>query len=52
MHFGFMNVILLYNNHWPTSANRVAIFSVLSARILTYLLCAGITPYLKSHSFG
>jgi len=31
MHFGFMNVILLYSTYWQVSATHVAIFMVVSA---------------------
>ena len=33
MHFGFMNVILLYSDHRHVSATLVAIFNVISAKI-------------------
>ena len=37
MHFGYMNVILLYSNHRHVSATDVDIFRVVSARIQTYI---------------
>jgi hypothetical protein len=52
MHFGFVNVILLYSDHRHVSATRVAIFRVVSERIQLYLKCFGITPQLQSYSFG
>jgi len=39
MHFGFMNVILLYNDHRHVSTARVTIFREVSATILSSLLC-------------
>jgi len=33
MHFGFMNVILLYSDHQPVSTTHVVIFRVVSSRI-------------------
>jgi hypothetical protein len=52
MHFGFMNVILLYGDHRHVSFTRVAIFRTVSARIQIYLKCFGITPQSQSYSFG
>jgi hypothetical protein len=37
MHFGFMDVILLYGDHWHVLATDVAIFRVVSARMQIYL---------------
>jgi hypothetical protein len=37
MHFGLMHLILLYSDHWHVSATRVAIFSMLIARIEIYV---------------
>jgi hypothetical protein len=37
MHFGYMNVILLYSNHQHVSATRVDFFRVISARIQIYI---------------
>jgi len=51
MHFGFMNVILLYSDNCHVWANHVVIFRVVSARIQTYLECVGITPQLKFKYF-
>jgi len=51
MHFGFMNVILLYGDHGHVSAIHMANFRVVSARIQIYLYFVGITPCLKSCSF-
>jgi len=36
MHFGFMNAILLYNDHWHVLATHVTIFKVVSASIQIY----------------
>jgi len=51
MHFGFMNVILLYSEHRHVSDTHVHIFKVVSARIQTYLYCVGTIPHLKSYGF-
>ena len=37
MHFGSMNVILLYSKYRHVSAAHIAIFKVVSARIQLYL---------------
>jgi hypothetical protein len=37
MHFGYMNVFLLYSAHRHVSATHVAIFRVASGRIQLYL---------------
>jgi hypothetical protein len=37
MHFGFMNVILLYSDNRNVSATLVAIFSVVSVKLQLYL---------------
>jgi hypothetical protein len=52
MHFGFMDVILLYSNHVHVSATHVAIFRVVSARMQIYLECVMITPQIEAFSFG
>jgi hypothetical protein len=43
MHFGFMNVILLYCDHQPVSTTHVVIFRVVSSRIQFYV------PVLITH---
>jgi len=37
MHFGFMNVILLYSDHRHVSATHMAIFRLVGAKIQLYL---------------
>jgi len=37
MHFGFMNVILLHNDHRHVSVTNVAIFRVVNAKLQIYL---------------
>ena len=37
MHFGFMNVILLYNDHRLVSTTHVTVFMVVSARIQVHV---------------
>jgi hypothetical protein len=51
MHFGFMNVILLYSDR-HVSTTQVSIFRVVSARIQIYVKCVGITQQSKSYSLG
>jgi hypothetical protein len=46
MHFGFLNVVVLYRDNRHVSATRVSIFSVVSTIIQMYLECIGITPWL------
>jgi len=43
MHFGFMNVILLYSDHQPVSTTHGIIFRVVSSRIQ---ICV---PVLTTH---
>ena len=52
MHFGCMNVMLLYSDNRHVSATHAAIFRVVSARLQTHLQCVGITPQLISQSFS
>jgi hypothetical protein len=52
MPFGFLNIILLHSDHRHVSAVHVVIFRMVSAQIQIYLQYVGITPHLKSYSFG